>query len=144
MADNSPGGIAEEVVEQMTSIGGKAAQTAAEEVVNIGAQVSQSLLGKKPKPLEKEGIEEMKKRVEKEDEARIKMWQKRLAAYKKTQKQTASHKPQVQEEPPKSVPQIQRVEPELWQRAKPKRPRGLPVVGKDWAEKRSGWGTGGG
>lgn len=144
MADNSPGGIAEEVVGQVTSIGGKAAKTAAEEVVNIGAGVGQSLLGRKTQPQGRESVEEMKKRVKKEDEERIKMWQERLSALRKRQKQTQSAKPPVPEDLPKSVPQIQRVEPELWQRAKPKRPRGLPVVGKDWAEKRTGWGTGGG
>lgn len=144
MADSSPTTIAEEVGEQIASVGGKAAKTTAEEVVNIGAGVGQSLLGKKPKIEEKETVEAMKNRVEKEDEERIKMWQKRLATYKKMQKQAQKSKPQPQEKPPKEAPQIQRVEPEPWQLAKPKRPRGLPILGKDWAEKRSGWGTGGG
>lgn len=144
MAHSSPTGIAEEVVSEVTSVGGKAAKSAAEEVVNIGAGVGQSLLGKKPKLEEKEDLAEMKERVDKEDEERIKMWQKRLAVYKKMQKQAQKPKTQPQEESPKPAPQIQRVEPEPWQLAKPKRPRGLPIIGKDWAEKRSGWGTGGG
>lgn len=129
----------------MTSVGGKAAKTAAEEVVNIGTGMVSQVVGKKKKSDDGGDLDVMRKKSEQEDRERVKMWRKKLLAHRAQESRLRRSQLPLGEERmelPKPALQLSRVEPHLL--AKPKRPRGLPTVGKDWAEKRSGWGTSGG
>lgn len=140
MSDMGNKNIAEETLQSLTQTGGQVAKTAAEEVVNIGTSMVTQVRGRKKKEETDEDLNRLETQKRKAEEEKIRQIKRKLLAFQKPKPQLP--KPEDQLEAPKPTPQLQRIEPHLL--AKPKRPRGLPQVGKDWAEKRGGWGTSGG
>ena len=140
MAGSNNKGIFEESLEELTSVGGQAAKAVVEEVVNIGSSMVNQTVGKKKKVEDDEGLKKLEVQRKEDEEKKIRQIKRKLLAFQKPKPQLP--KPEDQLEAPKPTPQLARIEPHLL--AKPKRPRGLPQVGKDWAEKRGGWGTSGG